>query len=301
MHLLNNIVVKTLPLVPRTLVRKFANRYIAGDNINDAINVVKKLNDRGIMATIDFLGEDVINREDAIRAKEECLKILDNIDANKLKANESLKLTSLGLKIDYDFCLANLTDIVAHAESLKQFIRIDMEDSTCTTDTINIYREIRNKFNNVGIVIQSYLRRSMNDVLELVKIRTNFRLCKGIYSEPEEIAFKSRTEIQENFVRLLRTMLENGCYVGIATHDEYLVEQAYSIISQLKLQKNQYEFQMLLGVREGLRDSILNDGHRLRVYVPYGTHWYEYSLRRFKENPEIAGYVVKNIFNSGKS
>ena len=300
MSIFNKIIVGTLPLVPKNIVRKFANRYIAGDKIEHAVNVTKKLNEKGITGTIDVLGEDVFNKEDAKRAKQECLAVLDAIDKHKLNANQSVKLTSLGLKIDFDFCLANLTEILTIANSMNIFIRIDMEDSTCTIDTIRIYEEVHEHYPNCGIVIQSYLRRSYNDVQELVELNANFRLCKGIYIEPEEIAFKDKQEIRDNYIKILRLIMENNCNVGIATHDDYLIDGAYKLINELKKTNREYEFQMLLGVRENLRDKILKGGHRVRVYIPYGTHWYEYSIRRFKENPQIAGYIVKSIFTGGK-
>ena len=226
--------------------------------------------------------------------------VLEAINKNKLDANQSLKLTSLGLKIDPDFCFQNLSEILSAAKVMNIFIRIDMEDSSCTSDTTKIFEEAHRSFANCGIVIQSYLRRSGDDVRKLVKLNSNFRLCKGIYIEPEEIAFKSRQAVRESYMDLLRTMFENNCYVGIATHDDYLIEGANKLISELKKTKEQYEFQMLLGVRENLRDRILNQGHRVRVYIPYGTHWYQYSIRRFKENPQMAGYIVKSIFTGGK-
>lgn len=296
MQLLNRLVVKTIPVIPKSVVRKFAGRYIAGDKIDDAVNTTKRLNDLGIMTTIDFLGEDVLSKEDALKSKKECMKILETINSCKLNANQSLKLTSLGLKIDYDFCLKNMEDILSCAMSLNNiFVRIDMEDSSCTDDTIKIYRTLREKFSNVGIVIQSYLKRSLNDVQKLSQEGANFRLCKGIYVEPEEIAYKDRELIRENYLKLLDMIFQNNCYVGIATHDEYLIDGACSLILKFGKNKNEYEFQMLLGVRENLRDKLLKENHRIRVYVPYGTHWYEYSVRRFQENPQIAGYVLKSL------
>jgi proline dehydrogenase len=300
MGLLNKIVVGTLPLIPKSIVRRFANRYIAGDKLQDAVDTAKKLNDKGFMATIDVLGEDIFNKEDAERAKAECLDVLEAIDKHKLNANQSIKLTSLGLKVDYDFCAGNLEEIAKTADSYGQFFRIDMEDSSVTTKTINLYRDIHKKYPKSGIVIQAYLRRSMDDVSGLMKENGNFRICKGIYIEPEEIAYKDKQEIRDNFLKILRHMLVNNSYVGIATHDEYLVEGAYKIIDELKKTNQEYEFQMLLGVRENLRDKILKDGHRLRIYIPFGKHWYQYSVRRFKENPQMAGYVFKSIFTGGR-
>jgi proline dehydrogenase len=301
MGILNKIIVGTLPLVPKGIVRKFANRYIAGDKLEDAVTTTKKLNEKGFMATIDVLGEDIFNREDAERAKRECLEVLEAIDKHNLTANQSIKLTSLGLKLDHDFCALNLNEIAKAADSLGQFFRIDMEDSSVTTETIDLYKDVNRKYPKSGIVIQAYLKRSMDDVQGLINENMkNFRLCKGIYIEPEEIAYKDKQEIRDNYMKILRLMMENNCYVGIATHDDWLIDEAYKLIDELKKTIEQYEFQMLLGVRENLRDKILKDGHRLRIYIPFGMHWYQYSIRRFKENPQMAGYVVKSIFSGGK-
>lgn len=300
MGILNKIIVGTLPLVPKAIVRKFANRYIAGDKIEDAIATTKKLNDKGFMATIDVLGEDIFNKEDATRAKIECLEVIEAIDKHKLDANESIKLSSLGLKLDHDFCMMNLSEIAKAADSFGQFFRIDMEDSSVTTKTIDVFKDVHKKYPKSGIVIQSYLKRSFDDVKELLKDNPNFRLCKGIYIEPEEIAYKDKQEVRDSYMRILRLMMENNAYVGIATHDDWLIDESYKLIKELKKTNNQYEFQMLLGVRENLRDKILKDGHRVRIYVPFGTHWYQYSTRRFKENPQMAGYVLKSIFSGGK-
>ncbi len=300
MNILNKMITGTLPLIPKSIVRKFANRYIAGSEHSDAVKTAKMLNDKGLMVTLDVLGEDVFTKPDAEKAKNECLRLLYEISENNLIANQSLKLTSLGLKIDFNFCLDNLYLILEKAQSLNQFVRIDMEDSSCTTDTIRIYEEAKKKYPGTGIVIQAYLRRSLDDVSKLVKTGSNFRLCKGIYIEPEEIAFKDRKEIQGSYLKLLRLMFENNCYVGIATHDDVLIDGAFKMIEEFKKSREEYEFQMLLGVRENLRDKILKESHRLRIYVPFGTHWYQYSIRRFKENPQMAGYVFKSIFTGGK-
>lgn len=300
MGILNKIIVGTLPLVPKGIVRKFANRYIAGDTIEHAVATSKRLSEKGIMGTIDVLGEDVFNKEDATRSKNECLEVLKAIDKHKLNSNQSIKLTSLGLKVDLDFCLSNVKEIFAAAKALNIFVRIDMEDSTCTTDTIKVFTEARKEYSNCGIVLQSYMRRTYDDTAELIKSGTNFRLCKGIYIEPAEVAYKEKLEVRDNYLKVLRLMLEKDAYVGIATHDEYLIEGAYKLIDELKKPNERYEFQMLLGVREGMRDKIVKDGHRMRIYIPFGTHWYQYSIRRFKENPQMAGYVIKSIFSGGK-
>ncbi|MBI5020350.1 MAG: proline dehydrogenase family protein [Ignavibacteriales bacterium] len=298
MNLLNKLIVTTLPVVPKPIVRKFANKYIAGETLLDAVRVVKELNFKGIMATLDVLGEAISTKEEAIAARNEILELFPTIQKEKLDSNVSIKLTQLGLALDKNFCLDNVRMIIAKAKEFNNFVRIDMEDSPTTDDTIWVYRQIRKDFNNSGIVLQAYMRRTENDADELIKDGLgHFRLCKGIYVEPAEIAFKGHDEVNQNFVQVLKKMLEQKAYVGIATHDDYLVDAAFRIIQAMKLQKHQYEFQMLLGVKDDLRSKIVQDGHRMRVYVPFGEHWYRYSIRRFKENPQMAGYVFKALFN----
>jgi len=298
MNLLNKLIVTTLPVIPKPIVRKFANRYIAGEKLSDAVRVVKELNARGIMATLDVLGESITTKEEALVARNEILRLFPTIQKEKLDSNVSIKLTQLGLILDKHFCLENTRMIASKAKESNNFLRIDMEDSPTTDDTIWVYREVRKQFTNVGIVLQAYLHRTERDADQLIKEDLgHFRLCKGIYVEPAEIAFKEHDEINQNFIQVMKKMLEKKAYLGIATHDDDLVDAAYRIIQSLKLQKSEYEFQMLLGVREDLRDKIVRAGHRMRVYVPFGEHWYRYSIRRFKENPQIAGYVFKALFN----
>ncbi len=298
MSLLNKLIVSTLPFVPKPIVGKFSKRYIAGTTFLDAVAVIKRLNANEMMATLDILGEDVFEKSAAGTLREEWKAVLREIQRHQLNTNISVKPSQLGLRIDKDFCFHNFKAIVAEAAACGNFVRIDMEDSTTTSDTIELFRRLRSEgFTNVGIVIQAYLKRSEEDVRLLVKDGANFRLCKGIYIEPSSIAFKDREEIRRNFMHLLRLMLEGGCYVGIATHDDVLINRSYALVRELKLGSTQYEFQMLLGVREGRRDSIVRAGHRLRVYVPYGEQWYAYSVRRLKENPQIAGYALKALFS----
>lgn len=296
MHLLNKLVVATIPVVPRPLVRYFAGRYIAGETIQDAIATVRQLNSEGAVATLDVLGEDITSKEEAIASRNQSNEVLHTISREKLNSNLSIKLTSLGLKLDTAFCTENVREILKVAAGYGTFVRFDMEDHTCTSDTIDIFRTLHREFPNTGIVLQAYLRRTEADVLTLLKEKPNFRLCKGIYKEPADIAFQGRGEVQSNFVRLLELMLQNGAYVGIATHDMVLVDAAKDLIRKCKLRKDQYEFQMLLGVRPDLRRALVREGHKVRLYVPFGEHWYGYSTRRFKENPEIAGYVFKALF-----
>ena len=296
MNLFNKAVVSVLPIFPKKLVKVFANKYIAGDKLSDAVSAVKTLEEQGFMSTVDVLGESVTEKETAIACKDENLQVIDAIVENKLPAYLSVKLTMLGLDIDYDFCYGLFEETLAYANQKGIFVRIDMEDSSVTEKTITIFERAKQKYDNVGIVIQAYLRRSEDDVKRLVKIGASFRICKGIYIEPEEIAFKGRDEIRQNYLKLVRIALENGSYVGLATHDEFLVEGAEKIIKELGLGTDKYEFQMLLGVREFLRDQLRDSGHRVRIYVPFGQRWYEYSIRRFKENPNIAGQVLKSMF-----
>jgi len=296
MSLMNKAVVATLPLVPKPLVRYFANRYIAGDKLEDAVRVTGALNKRGIGATIDVLGEEVDDREEALAAVEDYKSVLAAIDAEKLDSNISLKPTMFGLKIDKGFCRENIAAICTEAERYENFVRIDIEDSSCTQDTLDIYYTLRERYDNVGTAVQSYLRRSLADCVGLAAAKANLRLCKGIYVEPREIAFKDKAIINTNFALLLDVLLGGGCYVGIATHDEKMVWEGLRAVHKFGLKRDQYEFQMLLGVDAKLRDIIVAQGHKLRIYVPFGTAWHPYSTRRLKENPRLAGQIFRNIF-----
>lgn len=296
MHLLNKFVVATLPAVPKPVVRYFANRYIAGETIDDAIRCVKQLNSEGVCATMDVLGEDVTAKEDALSSRNQSIDVLHTIARERLDSNLSIKLTSLGLKLGAEFCTDNVREILKVADQYGNFVRFDMEDSSSTSETITIFQRLQKESPRTGIVLQAYMRRSEDDVRMLAKTQTNFRLCKGIYKEPPGIAYQGREEVQRNYLKLLRIMIESSCYVGIATHDSVLIDGAYGMIKQMGLQERQFEFQMLLGVRPELRRKLVRDGHRVRLYVPFGNNWYGYSTRRFKENPEVAGYVFKALF-----
>ena len=296
MNFLNSVIAKSLPFIPKPIVGKVSSRYIAGTKLSDAINAVRALNRKQMMATLDILGEDIVERSAAEQIKQEWIRVLDEVKTTGVDSNISVKPSQLGFRLDVGYCYANLRFLVEAARERGNTVRIDMEDSTMTTATIGLYKRLRNDgFENVGIVIQAYLRRSDADVRDLAEMKANFRLCKGIYLESPDIAYQDRDEIRRNFGLLLRVMMENGCYVGIATHDEYLVGKSYELISKNNLAKERYEFQMLLGVREQLRRSIIDAGHRLRVYVPFGDQWYAYSVRRLKENPQIAGYVLRAL------
>lgn len=296
MSLFDRLVVATLPLVPKAIVGKVASRYIAGETLAEAVAMVKRLNQQGFMATVDVLGEFTRDRYEADRSTTKYLELLDAIVEERIDANVSVKLTSLGLSIDTFFGKSNIRRVVEAAARHNIFVRFDMEDSPHTTETLETYDELRREF-RVGVCVQAYLRRTMDDVVRLMaKGQANFRLCKGIYVEPEAIAYKNREQIRDNFIALLDRMFTGGAYVGIATHDEVLVDGAEELIKRKNLTSEQYEFQMLLGVRHELRNAILSRGHRIRIYVPFGDAWYGYSTRRLKENPQIAGYVVKSLF-----
>jgi proline dehydrogenase len=277
-------------------VRRVANRYIAGETVDEALRVVAGLNERGIRATLDILGEHIHNLDQARQAVSGYTTLLDSINKRKLDSTISIKLTQLGLKVDREACFELAAQVVRHAQDVKNFVRIDMEDSSCTTETLEIYRRLRRGYSNVGIVVQAYLRRTVDDVDALQDLRPNYRLCKGVYVEPPEISYPDMRIINRNYAYLLEKLLRNGSYVGIATHDELMVWEALRIIRDLQLPKSAYEFQMLLGVNEQLRDIIHAAGHHLRVYIPFGRDWYAYSVRRLKENPRLAGYVFKAMF-----
>ena len=262
----------------------------------DAIRLARALNARGFRATMDILGEDVHRVDQARDATENYRRLLEEIHREKIDSNVSVKLTQLGLKVDRQECLAFADSVVTRAKELGNFVRIDMEDSSCTTDTLDIYADLRRRHENVGVVIQAYLRRTNDDVTTLLPLKPNFRLCKGVYVEPESIAFQEMPEINRNYMMLLERLLQSGVYVGIATHDEILIRQAQKWIAELKLPNSAYEFQMLLGVTEPLRDRIRSAGHPLRVYIPFGRDWYAYSVRRLRENPRLAGYVLRAMF-----
>ena len=293
MALLDRSIVRVLPAVPRPIVRRISGRYIAGSGLPDAIHAVKDLNAQGKMATIDVLGEESASRRETLDIVRAYHDVFEAIERERLDSNVSVKLTGLGLNLAYELCRANLEKVVRHAAESGNFVRIDMEDATCTSDTLQLYREVREAgLDNVGIVLQAYLRRTIRDIRSLAPLRPNVRLCKGIYVEPPLIAYRDFDEVRENFVRCLDELLRVGSYVGIATHDKWLISEGQRLVEEHALTREQYEFQMLLGVTERAGDRLVRDGHRLRIYVPFGKEWYRYALRRLQENPKIAGYVA---------
>jgi proline dehydrogenase len=290
--LLDKAIVRLLPAVPKPVVQRLSQRYIAGATLDDAVRVVRRLNARGQTATIDVLGEEVTSADEARAIAGQYDDVLARIDDERLDSNISVKLTGFGLELDYDLCRDNLVAVVEDARARRNFVRIDMEDSSTTDETLQLYRELRDEgYENVGVVLQAYLRRTLDDIAEL----GNVRLCKGIYVEPPAIAFRDFEAVRANFVGCLEKLLDQETFVGIATHDEHLLQTALRIVHERGLPRDRYEFQMLLGVREDRADQLVREGHRLRVYVPYGTQWYEYSLRRLQENPKMAGYIASDV------
>jgi len=298
MGILDKAIANSVPAIPRPVVRRISRRYIAGDTLEEAVATVRDLNRSGCVATIDLLGESTESKADAARTLHEYEKVIDALDEHNLESGISVKLTGLGLTINEELCRANLEQIVSYAGENGRFVRVDMEDSPYTGVTLDMVINLHERHENVGAVIQAYMRRSLDDVVRLTEAGVSVRLCKGIYDEPRRIAYKDFDTVRENYRLLLEELLRGGSYVGIATHDEFLVWHALRLIHQLDAPKDRYEFQMLLGVDEELRGILVGAGHKLRVYVPFGEDWYEYSSRRLKENPKIAGYVAKDVFGS---
>lgn len=301
----NKFIVSILPYFPKKFIWLFSRSYISGETIDDAIRVSKELNKNKVEVTFDVLGEFIKSLEEAEENKNEYLNLIDVTFKSGVDGNFSVKPTFFGLLIDKEICYRHIREIVAKAASCDGFIRIDMEDSPCTDMEIELFRRLKTEFPaNVGLVVQAYLKRTLNDIKSLSDLHSekhplNFRLCKGIYIEPETIAYKKYEEINLHFLEDLEYMLKNKIYVGIATHDKPLVDGAFKLIEKYNVPKNMYEFQMLYGVTPNLRQSIVNDGYRMRVYVPYGVKWFGYCTRRMKENPKVASQIIKAIFFKG--
>lgn len=299
MSLFDSLVVSSIPFVPRGIVHRVARRYVAGETLDDAIATARTLAAEGAMSTLDVLGESVTRAEQTEAARDEYLRVIEAIAKSGLPANTSVKPTAVGLSIDPDLARRNLSAICGKAAASGIFVRLDMEDSPYTESTIRLALELKAEFGNVGVVLQAYLRRSLADLDRLIEARMNVRICKGIYREPREIAWKDHDVIVRNLAALVDKHLAAGCYAAIATHDEACVQNALATIDRLNLPKSAYEFQMLLGVDPLLRKILLGNGHRLRVYVPYGRDWYAYSTRRLKENPSIARHIVNATLGLG--
>jgi proline dehydrogenase len=291
--ILDRAIVRALPAVPRPVVKRLSSRYIAGETLADATDVVEALNRAGKEATLDVLGEEVTLREEATGLRDAYRRALETISEEGLRSNVSVKLTALGLKLETELCRRNLTTLVEDAATSENFVRIDMEDSSTTSETLALYRGLRETgHDNVGVVLQAALKRTLSDIGALGDLRPNVRICKGIYVEPVELAYQEDESIRSNYLDALEALLDLGSYVGIATHDDWLIRESLALLERRGLGPDEYEFQMLLGVRPELGDELVMGGHRLRIYVPFGRRWYEYSIRRLQENPKLAGYVA---------
>jgi proline dehydrogenase len=294
--LLDRAIVRVLPAVPRRVVRRLSDRYIAGPDLADAVATVRALNEQGKKATLDVLGEEVLSADEALAIRAEYERAMAAIEDGGLDANVSVKPTALGLKVDPGLCAESVRALARIAAGHGRFVRMDMEDSSTTTATLELYRRLREEgHENVGIVLQAMLRRTLDDVAELAGLRPNVRVCKGIYVEPAGIAYQGDEAVRFNFVETMAALWEGGAKVAVATHDDALVARALELIRERSLSPERYEFQLLLGVREELADELVADGHTVRIYVPYGQKWYEYSRRRLQENPKLAGYAARDL------
>ena len=301
----NKLIASILPLLPKQFVWFFSKRYIAGKSLQEAVAASKNLNARNCLVTIDLLGEFITELDEAKENKNEYMTIIETMESEGIQGNYSLKPTMFGLLIDKEVCYNNIREIVKKAAGYNNFVRIDMEDSQCVDMEIGIFRKLKKEFPaNVGLVLQAYMRRTLDDINNMLDLHTNeipvnYRLCKGIYVEPENIAYKGYQEINQHYLEDLEFIFQKGIYPGIATHDVPLVEGAYKLIEKYKVPKDKFEFQMLYGVAPSLRKSILDKGYKMRVYVPFGKEWFAYSTRRLKENPKMASDIIKAIFVRG--
>jgi len=297
LSLLDRLIAASVGFIPKSLVRRVAWRYVAGEDFHAAEQVAQRLEEMGCCATFDLLGEFVEDLSQADASVQEYRAALERIHEVGLDANVSVKLTAFGLKLDEEAAYVRVKDVVSHARGFGNTVRIDMEDSSCTDATFRIYRRLRDEgLDNVGIVLQAYLRRTKEDISELAALQPSCRLCKGIYVEPEAIAFQDDDEIRESYRAAMGALLDGGSYLGIATHDGALVEAGVDAVRSRQVPTSGYEFQMLLGVAENIRSSLVRDGHRVRVYIPYGRDWHAYCVRRLKENPRIGRYVFMGLF-----
>lgn len=301
----NKWLVRLLDFLPRDVVWIFSKRYIAGKELKDAVTVTRKLNSQGIKASMDLLGEFQTRAEKVQYYREEYIRLIETSVEKGLDNSFSVKPTMFGLLLDENKCYGNLREIVEKAASHERCIRIDMEDSQCTDRELKLYKKLVEEFpGHVGIVLQAYLKRTLNDLKDLVifdkgRGLINVRICKGIYNEPAEIAYKKKEEINTNFLIDLEYMLENNIYAAIATHDKSLIKGAYALVAKHRIPNEKFEFQMLYGVTPELRKSVVEKGHTMRVYVPYGKDWYNYSSRRLRENPMMVTHIIKALFVRG--
>jgi proline dehydrogenase len=296
---LDRVIASSVPFMPKALVVRVGRRYAAGEEVEDAVRVIKDLAKEGCLATVGVLGEHATDERHTHERLDEYRRALDALEKQGFKDYRvAVKLTDLGLTLDKELCRKNLEEILLYARERGRFLEVDMEESPLVSATLDMVLDMHERHRNTGAVVQAYLRRTLEDVQRLVEAGIPVRLVKGVYVEGREVAYRDYDVIRENYVLLLEELLRGGIYVGIATHDEYLTWHALRLIHRIGLTKDQYEFQMILGVQEELRRILVEAGHRVRVTVLFGKDWYEYSLRRLKENPTIAGYVTKDVLGS---
>ncbi len=301
MNPINSLVILLLRATPKPILFLFARRYIAGPDLSDALRVVRELNQKGILATVDLLGESLADERHVMEVVKTYKEILQALDRERLAADISIKPTHFGLLISKDFCYGNVKEVVQAAAAVGRFVCMDMEDSPTVDATLEIYERLRNDgHENVGWVSQTMLRRAVPDMKRMAKWKPTVRICKGIYKEPITVAFGEPYVVQRNFGLVSRILAAAGGYPAFATHNERMIWEALAVVHELSLKPDQYEFQMLYGVKEGLRDILLKEGHRMRLYVPFGREWKPYVIRRFRENPDMLGYVIKALFAGKK-
>jgi proline dehydrogenase len=278
--------------------KKLTTRFIAGENINEAIAAIQAINARGCSASFDHLNESVNSREETEAEVREYLNVLARIDESGIESNVSIKLTQFGLEIDPDLAYRNARRVVEDAARRGNFVRIDMEGSSVTQATLDLFKRLRSEFglNEVGIVLQSYLRRTIDDTRDLLKIPARIRICKGAYDEPSEVAFPDKKDVDSTYVEVMKLLLSSGIYHGIATHDPKMIDATIEFAQRENINKDAFEFQMLYGIRRDLQEQLARDGYRMRVYVPYGEHWYPYFMRRLAERPANIWFVLKNLW-----
>ena len=279
------------------MAKGFASRFVAGETLDTALAAIRQLNSKGITATLDLLGESVRNEKEARESARAYIEMLDRIRSSRLDANVSVKLTAMGLDISEDLCVANMQDILDRAREHSSFVRLDMESSEYTQKTLDLFYErlYPSYRGNVGIVLQSYLYRTSSDVEEANKANARVRLCKGAYKEPASVAYPEKKDVDESYLRCMRSLLTNGHYPGIATHDEAIVRETKRFARESDIKSDQFEFQMLYGVRRDLQEKLVAEGFRMRVYVPFGTQWYPYLMRRLAERPANVAFITGNI------
>ena len=295
--MINKLIASSVSVFPKWFIELFSKSYVAGYNSNEVLSIVEELNGQGFSDTIDILGEQVKDLDISKNITQQYCKLFENINLKSIDSNISVKPTHIGLDISKNVVLENFNKIIDVARDKSNFLRIDMESSNNTDDTFEIYKSLKNKYPGVGVVLQAYLKRSINDIENLASPKFNARICKGIYKEDSEIAYKEQDMIKNNFLEMAKLMLQKNSYACFATHDQQLIDSLVELVEKMKIETTKFEFQALYGVpMNGKLEKLISKGYKVRIYVPFGPDWYEYSLRRLKENPNIAGYVIKNLF-----